>query len=977
MTNHDEAKTAIKRLLLRYSELPNPGSEAERRVEEFLRPLFESLGWDWLSKDVIPQKKIRGGQRTTRVDFAFKKAGDVRPSFYLEVKRFSNQLDNPEDIQQAIGYGKNGGIRWVILTNFNRWGIFNSDFFDEPHHAELFEFTLDECLEKSEKLQWLLLFSREKSGFAPDNYAKEHKRWKKSESVEYLLTKQLIDFREKLSKAIYEQNTLLFNTTEPNEDVSLDACIQHIIDRIIFCRMLEDSGADPERKMADEFEKWKSDRRVQFYREFLCAFWAKMKKRYDSKIFNSHRIDGLSIKNEDFVPLFESFYVNPKTRLRYRFEAIGTDVLGHAYENYLSYRVKRTAKRAGMEEELYKRKQGGIYYTPEFLVDHLVRSTLGEKLKGCGTPEEALKIRVLDPACGSGTFLVRALEEFREWFEGREKENGSSETDSMPFLHSVVESCIYGIDIDPRAVQLAELNIFLRIADASRQLPKPNIIERNSLVWDGDIKNSFRFERDFPLAHEQGGFDVVITNPPWEKWKPDSQEFFEQFHEGFKSLQVQKAKKAMAEMLKSRTAVRHQWEAKLSEYRMYSDIFRSTYQFQSAEAGGRKVSGDIDLYKLFTERAYHLLKDGGIAGLVVPSGVYTDLGAKGLRSMLFDRCELKSLYSFENRGHAIFPDVHASFKPTLLVFKKGRKTESFPSGFFLYAESDLQRATENPTIIDVNFVRRSSPTSWSILEIKSPMDNEIIRKLLTYPPLGQKIAGTWSITISRGFDMTEKSRLFKQGTLFGVPMLEGKNIHHFTHKWKEAPTPRYKILEKDIEANLKSDKIYHKNYWMAYRLIGRSTDNRTFISTIVPPGYVCGHSIAIVRLPDLIHLCFLVGVMNSFVADYFIRQKVSANITMFNFLETPVPRLSSGPEFEAVVQKVAQLVCVTDEFSELKKETGIKYGLNGEMDRELARAQLDCMVAKIYGVTKDELRYILEKFPLVEQRQKDAVLSQY
>lgn len=117
--------------------------------------------------------------------------------------------------------------------------------------------------------------------------------------------------------------------------------------------------------------------------------------------------------------------------------------------------------------------------------------------------------------------------------------------------------------------------------------------------------------------------------------------------------------------------------------------------------------------------------------------------------------------------------------------------------------------------------------------------------------------------------------------------------------------------------------------------------------------------------------------MNSFVVDYFIRQKVSANVTMFNFLETPVPRLSSGPEFEAVVQKAAQLVCVTDEFSELKKAAGIGHGLTNENDRQLAKVQLDCMVAKIYGVTKDELKYILEKFPLVEKRQKDLVLGQY
>ena len=164
---------------------------------------------------------------------------------------------------------------------------------------------------------------------------------------------------------------------------------------------------------------------------------------------------------------------------------------------------------------------------------------------------------------------------------------------------------------------------------------------------------------------------------------------------------------------------------------------------------------------------------------------------------------------------------------------------------------------------------------------------------------------------------------------------------------------------------------------MAYRLIASSTNYRTFISTIVPPGYVCGHSIAIVKIPNLKHLSFLVGVTNSFVVDYFLRQKVSANVTMFNFLETPVPRLSSGKEFDEIVRKVAQLVCTTNEFSELKKVSGVNYALTSENDITLARAQLDVMVAKIYGISKDELAFILEKFPIVDKKQKELVLSQY
>ena len=225
--------------------------------------------------------------------------------------------------------------------------------------------------------------------------------------------------------------------------------------------------------------------------------------------------------------------------------------------------------------------------------------------------------------------------------------------------------------------------------------------------------------------------------------------------------------------------------------------------------------------------------------------------------------------------------------------------------------------------------------------------------------------------------MTNDSHLFQTGKLIGISMLEGKNIEQFTHRWKESPTPRYRIYEKDIITNLNANKIYHKSYWMAYRLIASSTNYRTFISTIVPPGYICGNSLAIVRLENLKQICFLVGVMNSFVIDFFIRHKVSANVNMFYFLETPVPRLDSGKEFDAIVRKVAQLVCTTDEFSELKKEAGVEHALTSETDRALARAQLDAMVANLYCITKKDMEFILQQFPIVDKKQKELILNQF
>ncbi|MBI4448474.1 N-6 DNA methylase [Candidatus Woesearchaeota archaeon] len=957
---------SIKELLVKYNALQHREKEVEKRAEDFIRNIFEALGWKWLSDEVIPQHPVLKG----RVDYCFKKKGDLKPLFYIEVKRFSNKLDDDGDIKQAVTYGKNSGTRFVILTNFIRWRIFNADYFDELNHAELFEFDLSGCVANKEYLDALMMFGRDAPSDTLDGYAKKHKKWKESAEIIDLLTETLVTVRKKLRKAVYEQNDYRFDTNEDKE-LRLQLCVQTIIDRIVFCRMLEDTGGDAEHRLSDILESWRSgDKRVQFYRDHLCAFFAKMNKVYDSSIFEASLAEGLTIKNEDFIPLVESFYIDQETQLPYRFDAIKTDILGRSYEMLLS--ESDTGKDRSGSSQKAKRKQHGIYYTPEFLIDHLVASTLGEKLKRCKSLSDSLKLRVVDPACGSGAFLVRALEEFKRWFL-----KNHPDEDLGQYIHDVISDCIYGIDLDPKAIQLTRLNLLLHAVIGPRRLPQVNAYNKNSLVWDSDDKNNpLILSRHLPLIAEMGGFDVVIGNPPWEKFKPDSQEFFEQFDQGFSKLPTKAAKPRMDEILKSRPQVRKQWEQKLVEYAAYSDYFMDNYQFQSEEAGGKHVSGDIDLYKLFTERAYALSNEGGMVGFVVPSGVYTDLGAKGLRGMLFENCTIKSMYCFENRK-GIFADVDSRYKFVLLTFEKSGKTKQFPCAFFLHSADDLERAIVHPTVIDVEFIKKASPTSWGVLEIKTPLDYKIVQKMLQHPPLGENIFGKWNIAMSCGFHMTNDSHLFRKpnAVLNGLPLLEGKNMHQFAHRWVENPDYQWVVSEQDVLNAVKPEKRYHTGYWIAYRLIARSTDERTMISALVPPGYVCGNSLAIVKTPNHQTLCYLQGILNSFVLDYLLRQKVSANVNMFYFKELPIPRGDSGKEFTTIGRKSAQLSSVTKEFSSLKKELEIE-GVTNENDRAQLRAEIDAAVAKLYGITKEEMAHILKQFPLVEGSVKVRTLSQ-
>lgn len=987
MIDKSELVSGVKELLTKYTNLSEKYRKnvAEPKAEEYVLALFKLLGWETLSEEVIPQQKIRRAASSDRVDYSFKINGFLRPSMYVEVKKFARNLSDPEWVNQAIEYGKNGGARWVILTNFTKIRVFNSDFYSEPENAELFrEIDLESDIDNPTRLEHLLLMSRDACFENKlDEFAKLNKKWRESADIEDLLTKTLQKIRKRWVQGIYEQNWRLFEE-EDDPTEAVDQAVQMLVDRIIFCRILEDNGVDEDRKLRHEYERWEKDKRTQFYSEYLVPFFEKMEKTYDSSIFKSNVINDLKIKNEDFVDGLQSFYKDDEG-LPYHFDAIPTDVLGHVYENYLSYKARYTGKKIEIEEEMYERKQAGIYFTPEFLVNYLVENTLGKKLEKCKTAAEALSIRILDPACGSGTFLIRAYDEFRRWYEKNPSArqaslSGSSENGMNSFLDAVLENCIYGIDVDPRAAELTRLNLFIRSIHNPKTLPQLHIISKNSLISDPEFKDDkpFIFQKDFQLVYEEGGFDVIITNPPWEKWKPNSKEFFEPHYPGFKALPAQEAKKVIQELLSKRPYLKRQWTEYNAHYEALSTLFRDekNYQFQSAEVMGKMVSGDLDLYKLFTERAYQLLKEGGLAGLVIPSGIYTDLGAKGLRTMLFDKCKIESLYSFENRRPGLFSAVHSSYKPTVLIFNKGSKTTRFPCAFYLHTQPDLAKAIDNPTIIDVDFIKKANPLSYNIIEIKSKLDYEIIKKMLKYPHLIDRVSGSWNIDVSSGFHMTNDSHLFKQYGK-GIPMLEGKNIHQYTHQWKEAPKPKYSVSESDILANLTAENVYHKKYWLAYRLISHSQNERTMISTIIPPGYVCSNSIAIVKVNDLKAMCFLCGILNSFVLDYLVRQKVSANVNMFYFLELPVPRMKDGQIFDSIVKKVIQLVATTNEFAELRREIGLISPITDEQDRQLTRAKIDALVAKLYGIDEGELKHILLQFPIVDNKVKEQVLQEY
>jgi len=498
------------------------------------------------------------------------------------------------------------------------------------------------------------------------------------------------------------------------------------------------------------------------------------------------------------------------------------------------------------------------------------------------------------------------------------------------------------------------------------------------------------------VMNKRGGFDAVITNPPWEVWKPQAKEFFADYADVVtkNKMRIEEFKKKQKELLQQ-PDIQTAWLDYLSRFPYQSGYYRNATQYenQTAVVNGRKTGSDLNLYKLFTEQSNNLLREGGLCGTVIPSGIYTDLGATGLRKMLFEQTELTGIFGFENRK-AIFEGVHRSFKFIVLTFRKGGQTESFPATFMQHDVAELNNFPNNTLEMSLGLVRRLSPEPLSLMEFNNPLDVQIVKKMLSFPLLGEDVAGAWKLSFTSEFHMTNHSYLFRTEPCETCsPLYEGKMIHQFDHAFAE---PRYWVEKSEGRKAVIGKRgkdvgqtLDYQNYRAGIRSIARNTDTRTLICGNIPKESFCGNSILVIKKRDKNNLTIisdkeLMGIQalfNSFVVDFYLRQMVSANINMFYVYQLPIPRLTvKDPAFLPIVIRAAKLICTTPAFDDLALDMGLGSHANGVTNpaqRAQIRAELDGLIAHVYGLNEVEFEHILATFPLVDDEVKEAALREY
>ncbi|MCY4525385.1 MAG: hypothetical protein OXB89_02150 [Anaerolineaceae bacterium] len=804
---------------------------------------------------------------------------------------------------------------------------------------------------------------------------------------------------------------------------------------------------------------------------------------------------------------------------------INPDVLGYIFEKYIN------------------QKAFGAYYTRSEITDYLCERSihsvilqrinqhserkftdlnealmrLDARLCGALLSDILPKLSILDPACGSGAFLVAALKNLLNIYgvvygkiDVLNNTNLSKHLSDIRRQHpsinyyirkQIITSNLYGVDIMDEATEIARLRLFLALVSSAQTLeqlePLPNIdfnvMTGNSLIgllnvdekrfddkpqmefmFQGEVARNYRrlqqeknlairnyrftatfFDdlqtmrrkidelrdnayrtlndillddfRALKIQYEQaqltgkakkrqletsdinalkpfhwgyefdeiietrGGFDVIITNPPWEVFKPIDREFAKRHDPNVSRRLRTKAefRKRLSELLKC-AGILEDYIDYLSNFPHISSWYRNNPQYknQVSLVAGRRQGTDINLYKLFTEQCFNLLREGGACGVVIPSGIYSDLGTKQLRRMLFGETQITGLFSFENRK-TIFEGVDSRLKFVVLTYLKGGQTARFPTAFMRHDVRDLEFfPNEGSVTIDVDFIKRLSPTSFSVTEFKQEFDAIVAAKLLRFPMIGDQLNGVWNVRLHREFDMTIDNEIFLTVAARNrLPLYEGKMIWHYTANyaetryWVDENIGRERVLGKRGSDN--GQLLDYQQYRFAYRAITGSTNERTMVCAILPKDVFFGHSLSSISrgqgyFDNSEMLCFT-AVMSSFVVDFSLRQRVATQLTMFYVNQTPIPRLTQGePFFDSIVHRAAQLICTTPEFDELAAEVGLGSHHNGVTDpvgRAKLRAELDGIIAQIYGLSEEEFRHILGTFPLVEKSVRDDALQ--
>lgn len=627
-------------------------NEAQLR-QEFIDPMFKALGWDMENisgyaeayKDVIHEDAIRIGGATKAPDYCFRIGGTRK--FFLEAKKPS--VDIKTDAHPAFQlrrYAWSAKLPLSILTDFEEFAVYDCRveprLTDKAAVARVLYLGFREYESKWNDIA--NIFAREailKGSF--DKFAESNKAKRGTAQVDDAFLGEIEKWRADLARNLATRNPKLSQR-------DLNFSVQRTIDRIVFLRICED-------RRIEVYGRLQALLNGEHTYARLNRLFREADERYNSGLFHFQKEKDRVEPPDDLTPGLEIDDAVLKRIIRrlyypespYEFSVLAADILGQVYEQFLGKVIRLTeGHQAKVEDKPEVKKAGGVYYTPTYIVDYIVKNTVGKLLEN-KTPKQAAKLRILDPACGSGSFLIGAyqylLDWHRDWYLAHDPKKWA--IGRKPVLYQglggewklttgerkrILLQNIFGVDIDGQAVETTKLSLLLKVLEGEseqtlatqlrfyheRALPDlgRNIKCGNSLIGPDfyeqqemlllDEEERYRInifdwasKDGFPEIMKAGGFDAVIGNPPYvriqmmKEWAPLEVEFYKK-------------------------------------------------QYASA------VKGNYDIYIVFVERGLSLLNNKGHLGFILPHKFFNAQYGEALRELITKGRHLREIVHF---GH--------------------------------------------------------------------------------------------------------------------------------------------------------------------------------------------------------------------------------------------------------------------------------------------------------------------------------------
>ena len=613
---------------------------------DFINPFFQALGWDMNNsrgllesqREVIQEDRIRNIETTLAPDYSF--WSESKRLFFVEAKKpYVSILDNPAPAYQVRRYGWTAQLPISIVTDFEEFGVYDC--------------TLKPSLQDSAKiarLQYLRYDTYlDQFDYLWDTFAKENVI---RGSLERLASS---NFRRGISTVDEEflrslegwRNYLAIDVVRCNQDLSeeqINYAVQQTLDRIIFLRISEDRYVEPYGNLRQVISHG------NYYQRLLRQF-KEANDKYNSGLFDFRKDNltpKLAVSNHIIEDIINDLYNSP-----YAFQVMPVEILGSVYERFLGKQIKIDTKRAvSIVEKPEVYKAGGVYYTPQYIVNFITSYSISKLLNG-KTPKQVSQLKFADMACGSGSFLLGVYQILLDWHlqyylsdATKAKKDKALTVDgrlATALKKNILLSNIYGVDIDAQAVEVTKLSLLLKCLEGEteasinqqlnlyheRILPTldENIKNGNSLI-DFDFNDAtidfnplqdkkikpFNWKAAFPAVFEQGGFDCILGNPPYG-----------------------------AELT--------------SEERKY---LARKYPY-----------GSTDTAALFMIRSQELLKGSGITGFIVPKAFTFSSSWEGIRARLMEDVVLVADCS------KVWPRV--KLEMSIYIHENGSRKNSFES----------------------------------------------------------------------------------------------------------------------------------------------------------------------------------------------------------------------------------------------------------------------------------------------------------